>query len=710
MDGFLDALSYIPGTADLRDAIFQWWAEPWGERLFDLGRFFFQLVGLIEFVKFVDKRVFKRRSHLERKLELLEEEVKLDAGEIGGLRDQNAKLADELKSTREKLPEAAIARAEHEWRDNNKDAAVRHLDRWLGENAEGVSAIAVNLAKFHISHAIPDPGDHLDKARQMLRLARGATPDSKEAQELSAEFNRVNGELQEQLIRGESGQIAWNSAMAQRLKGQGDGLLPVVETYRNVAQYYFEKGLWRLAPLLADRAADLALSGGPALRRVWIAAERVASYYQGLAGDNSGALVRVEHVIAEAQKSLKPRDTLLLDALQCRASLLDRLGRFGQALAEIDAFAPIQAEVKGARDPDTLITRWLRATVLSHLGRYGEALAEIDAFAPIEAEVRGARHPDTLTTQYSRAGVLDSLGQYREALAAIDSFASIEAEVRGARHPNTLATRYLRAYVLRNLGRYGEALAEIGAVLPIAIEVLGARHPVTLTARYLRADVLDNLGRYQEALAAIGSFATIEVEVKGAHHPDALTTQQLRGTVLIHLGRFGDALAELEKSRPAYEGAYGAAHPFVLTARAYRAECLARTGDYEGALAEIRSVLSTSMTTLGPSHYRTLAYRSLLAGLEVAINSNVDHIAELRQLVEDLTRVTSSSGGQVLRARYRLARLMFQQGRADEARVEITATIASFDPLTSPDHEVLRSARALLEMIDGHQPSHPLIP
>ena len=69
------------------------------------------------------------------------------------------------------------------------------------------------------------------------------------------------------------------------------------------------------------------------------------------------------------------------------------LGRYGEALAEIDAFAPIQAEVQGARHPDTLSTRHLRAGVLQDLGRYGEALAEIDAFAPIQAEVNGAAPP-----------------------------------------------------------------------------------------------------------------------------------------------------------------------------------------------------------------------------------------------------------------------------------------------------------------------------
>jgi hypothetical protein len=66
---------------------------------------------------------------------------------------------------------------------------------------------------------------------------------------------------------------------------------------------------------------------------------------------------------------------------------------------------PIQAEVSGDRHPGTLTTRFLRASVLESLGRYGEALAEIDAMLPIRTEVSGDRHPATLTTRSLRIGV-----------------------------------------------------------------------------------------------------------------------------------------------------------------------------------------------------------------------------------------------------------------------------------------------------------------
>ena len=94
---------------------------------------------------------------------------------------------------------------------------------------------------------------------------------------------------------------------------------------------------------------------------------------------------------------------LALQAKFVRAQVLASLGRYGEALAEIDALATIVAETLGPRHPETLDARRLRASVIEFLGRYGEALAEIDALVPIVAEAVGPRHPETLTTRYLRA-------------------------------------------------------------------------------------------------------------------------------------------------------------------------------------------------------------------------------------------------------------------------------------------------------------------
>ena len=157
--------------------------------------------------------------------------------------------------------------------------------------------------------------------------------------------------------------------------------------------------MWRLTPIFADRAADLARQGGIPLRRVWCQVESDAAFYQNALGHSIQALDRIDHVLTQAREFLTSRDPPVLEAQTVRAQVLNSLGRYDDALVEIEAFAPIEAEMLGARHPDTLTTRFLRAHVLNSLGRNDDALAEIEAFAPIQAEVQGARHPNTLTTR-----------------------------------------------------------------------------------------------------------------------------------------------------------------------------------------------------------------------------------------------------------------------------------------------------------------------
>jgi tetratricopeptide (TPR) repeat protein len=496
-----------------------------------------------EFLKHLYRWIFRRRSRLEQRLELVETETREKTEEIHKLSSEKEQLSAELERARSRLPQAAIARADREWRDRNTVAAFRQLETWFEENAKSITAIALHLAKFHISRAIPDPGNHLDQARDLLQLARGASPNNREVQELSSELDTVNAGLQEQLIRDGDMQIAWNSAMAPRLGAQGEAMLPAVNAFREIAQYCFEKGLWRLAPIFADRAADLALSGGGALRQVWFSVETRAANYQLIVGNAADGLQRIDHVLAEARDSLPARDVIVLSARHVRASALERLGRYGEALEEINSFAQIQAEVRGGRHSSTLETRFLRAQLLTQVWALCDALAELELLIPVVAEVKGARHTDTLRVRSLRAVVLQRLGRYSDALLEFENLVPVEVEVRGARHPETLSIRYLRASVLDELGRYCDVLREIEDLAQINSEVKGPRHPDSLAIRYLRAYVLSNLGRYDEALGELDVLLPVEIEVRGARHPETLRTRYLRTLCLANLTRWDAALS-----------------------------------------------------------------------------------------------------------------------------------------------------------------------
>ena len=245
-----------------------------------------------EIVKYLLRFVFGRKSRLVRIVEGLEDNLKYKNTEITELRAENAGL----KKANDGLPDAAIARAENEWRYKNYERASHELQSWFDTNAAGIARIATSLARFHISRAVPDPGDHLDKARNLLRLARAAVPGNQEARELESELDTVNAVLQARLFFDGVNQIAWNSDMAP---------LPAIRAIHAVAQYCFEKGLYRLASIFGDRASDIALSGVPALRNTWFTVERLATFYQVANGQYPEALDRSEILLSESRQDAR---------------------------------------------------------------------------------------------------------------------------------------------------------------------------------------------------------------------------------------------------------------------------------------------------------------------------------------------------------------------------------------------------------------------
>jgi tetratricopeptide (TPR) repeat protein len=571
LSAIADLLLQIPNFDWLPPVIVHRWNLTLGRKVFEIGKLILEIAGAWElFYRRLYSWIMRRRHTPELKNEVLEHEAAQKKQEIAKLRADLKQRTEELAHAQDRLPEAAMAKAEREWRDRNKDLALRHLEEWFTANAESIGTVATRLAEHHLAHVIPIPGDHLTRAAAMIRIARGATLDSPETRELSIQFDLINGELQQQLIRDGDTRIAWNDNV-----GREPGGLSLIRTLHDVAQYCYVRGHWRLAPIFADRASDLAARGGLQMRKTWCEIESLAAFYKGANGHYTEALERLDAVLTRAaEAAYADRDPVVLTTRYYRAQTLANLGRYADGLTEIDALAPIRAEVLGGSHPHTLVTRYDRAQTLSGLGLYAEALSEIDAFLPIQTEVLGPAHPGhTLQARSLRAATLSNLGRHAEALSEIDAFAPIQAGVLGARHPNTLATRFLRAQTLSELGHYTEALSAIDALAPIQAEELGTRHPGTLTTRYLRAMILSNLGQCAEALSPIDAFLPIQTNVFGPAHPDhTLRGRWLRALTLSRLGRHAEALAEIAAYMPIEAAALGAEHLNVLLTDTLRQE------------------------------------------------------------------------------------------------------------------------------------------
>ena len=156
------------------------------------------------------------------------------------------------------------------------------------------------------------------------------------------------------------------------------------------------------------------------LRKVWFQVEPRAIFYQIVAGHHEAALDRIDFVLTEARIHLTVRDRETLDAQNMRARVLQDLGRSADALAEIDAFAPIQTVVMGARNWHTLATLSLRIGIDIAQNRYVEHMARHRESASGSCDARHARSARPARDSRRSTGSHDRFrrGSRRRALAA----------------------------------------------------------------------------------------------------------------------------------------------------------------------------------------------------------------------------------------------------------------------------------------------------
>lgn len=425
------------------------------------------------------------RNFYRRKTKRLSADVAAEAARTAEQMQKRVQLEEELELVKAELPENWMAAVAKERRDGNEERAIGRLRDRMRDAGPEIAKAADELAGFHLSASVDLSGGHLAEAQRYARL--GVLHDSD-----SASLSRLLEEITEQLSVAEPREREdfsdWEDLHSAFPTGD-DGLLAIsslnVATAQKIGSGYF---------FVAERLNSRAL----------------------LIGKRVGQPINLD----------------VLESRLLRARVHVKLGRYEDALEEIDTFLPALRVAFGDKHQSVQTTGFLRAVVLDNLGRHKEAFAETETFSRFEVEALGATHPAVQSTRRLRAQILKSLGRDEDALAEIEAFAPIQREALGGNHTDVLATRYLRAAVLDNLGRYEDALAEIDAFAPTLHEEVGANHPNVLATGFLRAVVLENLGRYEDALAEIEVNRPTQRETLGDNHPNVKFTQTLRARIL----------------------------------------------------------------------------------------------------------------------------------------------------------------------------------
>mgnify|MGYP001099960151 CR=1 FL=1 len=466
------------------------------------------------------KRRLKRqeiiRENLKQTLKLQDEEIE--------------DLKREIESLRQYDPHAWLEQAEGERKEGNEEKAVAALRAGILLTTDALHAAYLQLAHHHIAiYPDEDKSLHLQEAERLAHVASLLNPDDQATATLMQEIKEII--VIENIHRGRYNiENLYELSATTGLYGNDLGeefvvqLLSIAHNHYQAGQYIFFERVTHRARSIGLRELGRNSNTTCYARFCWATALRHCGYY-------SAAMAEIEELLlVQCVKGARHPETLSTRRLH--AQILNSLGRYQEALKEIEELLPISERVMGTQHPDTLTRRHLYAQTLNFLGRYQEALKEVEELLPISERVRGVQHPDTLTTRYLHAQTLYLLEQYLEALKEVEELLPIAEEVTGAKHPDTLVTRNLHATILNSLGQYHEALKEVEELLPISNSIRGVQHPENLPLRYLYAQMLYEVRRYLEALKEAEELLLILEQVYSVLHPNILETQDLHKKIL----------------------------------------------------------------------------------------------------------------------------------------------------------------------------------
>jgi tetratricopeptide (TPR) repeat protein len=132
--------------------------------------------------------------------------------------------------------------------------------------------------------------------------------------------------------------------------------------------------------------------------------------------------------------------------------------------------------------------------------------------------------------------------------------------------------------------------------------------------------------------------------------------------------------------------AIGPDHPDALATRNHLTRILRDLGWADEAEAEIRGVLDTMTRVLGPDHPNTLTGRDTFALLLHARGRLEEAEAEIRSVLDAMARVLGSDHPDTLTSRSNFAVVLRDLGRLAEAEAGIRAVLAARTRVLGPDH------------------------
>lgn len=416
------------------------------------------------------------------------------------------------------------------------------------------------------------------------------------------------------------------------------------------------------------------------------------------------ALTQLERAVEERRKALGPDHLDTLDSENELARVYERLGRAGDALPLFEHVLEQRQARLGDTADATLSTKNNLAVIYRAMARPADAERLHREVLGVRQARLGSDDISTLNSMFNLAQVLEDQGKTPESEELFRTTYERRLATLGPDHPHTMLSAHTYAMVLRDRGKAGEAEPMMRTALAERERVLGADHPETLDSRRGLAMILRDLRKFDEAQTLARATLDAQSRLSGGRGADWLKARALVGVLALDQGRLQEAESIFRDVADEYAMVAGPKASPTLSALNNLATALEKLGRLEEAAEIQRRVYDARISTYGRLHQSTIiAAANLANGLikagspEAAVELARDNSTASASVVGESHYLTGVVRGV-------LGEALLASGDIAAARTELTGAYQVVASASGPtDRATQRIARLLstLEARDG---------
>jgi serine/threonine-protein kinase len=317
----------------------------------------------------------------------------------------------------------------------------------------------------------------------------------------------------------------------------------------------------------------------------------------------------VRNALAMERRHLPPNHPATAQAMAALGKVLEERGKYQDAIAELQAAAPLQSGT------DLAATLTLLANAYFYRGDYAESESLNRRVLAMDQQLHGDRHPDVADALTNLGNIRTNRGQFSEAERYFRQAWDIDRAWYGADHVNSADIETYVAQALTQQGRLGESRELLKHALAVFLRAYGGKPNDSVAMTY------GELGKIARKLK---DFDEAETDFKKAADTYAAMTGGNHQWVAVELSNLADVYRD--------RGRYAQAEQTLRDALG-RLTAVLPAGHLEIGVASVK--LGDVLT--GEKRYRE-AEEQLLAGCAI-LEKQSPESTTLRAAREDLVAI-----------------------------------------------------------------------